>query len=55
MKMKNANTVPAKLGIDSIIKEWIVSLPYNNYTFPNEIHDINYVEEGNIFLYFEHS
>lgn len=43
-----------KLGIDTIVKDWIVSLPYNDIKYPNEIYNINYTKEGNIFLYFDY-
>lgn len=41
------------IDIDQKMKEWIVSLPYNKYTKPNQLRNIRYTMEGKIFLRFD--
>jgi len=42
-----------QVGLDMLVKRWSVSLPCNDMEHPNEMTNLRFVEEGNIFLHFD--
>jgi len=42
-----------QVGLEKLVKEWSVSLEYNDMKNPNEMTNLRFVDEGNIFLYFD--